>query len=402
MATVLELREKRAAAWDKAKAFLDSKRGEAGTLSAEDSAVYDKMEADVMNLGKEINRLEKQTAIDDEMDKATSNPLKNNPETKENDGENKDGRGRASNVYKKAFWNVMRGLPAVFNDLSVGTDTKGGYTVPDEFEAVLIEALQDENIMRQVANVIQTSSGDTKIPVVATKGTAFWVDEAATIPTSDDTFGQVTLSAYKLATRIKVSEELLNDSVFNLEQYIAREFARRIGVKEEEAFIGGDGVGKPLGLLAAAGGAQADVVAAKPNAISLDDVLDLFYGLRTPYRRNAVFIMNDATVKAVRKLKDSTGQYLWAPSIKDATPDTILNRPLYTSIFMPSVAPEAKVMLFGDFSYYWIADRQGRQFKRLNELYAETGQVGFIGTQRVDGRLILPEAVKALVMAEAA
>ena len=401
MATILELREKRAAAWDKAKAFLDEKRNEQGVLSAEDSAVYDKMEAEVINFGKEINRAEKQAAIDAEMDKATSDPIKGKPETKENDGENKDGRGRASDVYKKAFWNAMRGLPVVYNDLSIGVDTKGGYTVPDHFEAILVEALQEENLFRKIANVIRTSSGDTKIPVVAETGTAFWVDEGGLIPESDVAFAQISLSAHKLATRIKVSEELLNDSIFNLEQFIAREFARRIGFKEEEAFLVGDGVGKPLGMLADAGGAEADVETDEPNAISLDDVLDLFYSLRAPYRRNAVFVMNDSTVKAIRKLKDSSGQYLWAPSIKDATPDTILNRPLYTSSFMPTVEPEAKTIMFGDFRYYWIADRQGRQFKRLNELYAETGQVGFIGTQRVDGRLILPEAIKVLQQAEA-
>ena len=396
MATVLELREKRAAAWDKAKAFLDEKRNDQGILSAEDSTAYDKMEADVSALGKEITRMEKQAAIDAEMDKATRDPIKGKPETKENDGENKD--GRASDSYKRAFWNVMRGLPVVYDALSIGVDTKGGYTVPDEFERTLIEALQEENLFRQIANVVRTSSGDTKIPVVAETGTAFWVDEGGLIPESDVAFAQVTLSAHKVATRIKISEELLNDSVFNLEQFIAREFARRIGVKEEEAFLVGDGVGKPLGILESA---EVDITAGKHNAITLDDVLDLYYSLRLPYRRNAVFVMNDAVVKAVRKLKDSTGQYLWAPSIKDATPDTILNRPLYTSSFMGAIEPEAKVMMFGDFRYYWIADRQGRQFKRLNELYAETGQVGFIGTQRVDGRLILPEAIKVLQMDEA-
>jgi len=109
--------------------------------------------------------------------------------------------------------------------------------------------------------------------------------------------------------------------------------------------------------------------------------------------------MNDSTVKGIRKLKDASGQYLWAPSIKEATPDTLLNRPLYTSSFMPKIAPSAKTVMFGDFRYYWIADRLGRQFKRLNELYAETGQVGFIGTQRVDARLVLPEAIKVLQQA---
>jgi HK97 family phage major capsid protein len=195
---------------------------------------------------------------------------------------------------------------------------------------------------------------------------------------------------------IKVSEELLNDSVFNLESYITREFARRIGNKEEEAFFIGDGTGKPTGILNATGGGQVGVTAASATAITLDEVLDLFYSLKAPYRNKAVFVMNDATIKAIRKLKDGNGQYLWQPSVQAGTPDTILNRPLYTSSYVPTIEAGAKTMVFGDFSYYWVADRQGRVFKRLNELYAVTGQVGFIATQRVDGKLILPEAVKVL------
>lgn len=393
MSKILELREKRAKAWDAAKAFLDSKRGGNGLLSAEDTAVYDKMEAEVVSLGKEIDRLERQAALDLELSKPTGAPITGKPTST---GETKT--GRATDEYKRAFWNSMRGRRTadIQNALQVGTDSEGGYLVPDEFERTLVEALEEENIFRQLANVITTSSGDRKIPVVATKGTASWVDEEGTIPESDDAFGQVSIGAFKLATLIKVSEELLNDSVFNLESYIAREFARRIGSKEEEAFFVGDGAGKPSGILAASGGGQVGVTTAGATAITLDEILDLFYSLKSPYRKNAVFIMNDATVKAIRKLKDSTGQYLWQPSIKEATPDTILNRPLYTSAYVPNIAASAKTVVFGDLGYYWVADRQGRVFKRLNELYAATGQVGFIATQRVDGKLILPEAVKIL------
>lgn len=225
---------------------------------------------------------------------------------------------------------------------------------------------------------------------------ASWIDEEGAIPESDDSFGQVSIGAYKLGTMIKVSEELLNDSVFNLETYIAKEFARRIGNKEEDAFFTGDGSGKPTGILAATGGAQLGVTTASATAITIDEILDLFYSLKAPYRNKAVFVMNDATVKAIRKLKDGQGQYLWQPSLQAGTPDTILNRPLYTSAYVPAIAASAKTIAFGDFGYYWVADRQGRVFKRLNELYAATGQVGFVATQRVDGKLILPEAIKVL------
>ena len=398
MSQILDLREKRAKAWDAAKQFLDAKRGADGMLSEEDTAAYDKMEQDVMNLGKEIERLERQAAIDAELSKATSTPLTGKPGAKMGKDDNEK-TGRASDEYRGSFWNAMRvkaPMPSVLNALQEGTDSEGGYLVPDEFERTLVEALEEENVFRTLAHVIKTSSGDRKIPVVASKGTASWVDEEGAYQESDDEFSQVSIGAYKLGTMIKVSEELLADSVFDLEAYISKEFARRIGAREEESFFTGDGSGKPLGILATTGGAEVGVTAASATAITADEVIDLFYSLKTPYRKNAVWVLNDATVKQIRKLKDSTGQYLWQPSLVAGTPDTILGRPVKTSAFMPVAAAGAKTIAFGDFKYYWIADRQGRTFKKLSELYAANGQIGFLGTQRVDGKLILPEAIKVL------
>ena len=396
MNKILELREKRAKLWDSTKAFLDSRRNENGLLSAEDTAAYEKMEADVVSLGKEIDRLERQAVLDLELSKPTTAAITNKP----SQHQETEKTGRASSEYKAAFWKAMKNKNSfdVQNALQVGTDSEGGYLVPDEFERTLVEALQEENIFRQLATIITTSSGDRKIPVVATKGTASWVDEEGAIPESDDAFGQVSIGAYKLATMIKVSEELLNDSVFNLEQYIAKEFGRRIGAKEEEAFFVGDGTGKPTGIFNATGGAGVGITTASATAITIDEIMDLFYSLKSPYRKNAVFVTNDATVKSIRKLKDGNGQYLWQPSVTAGQPDTILNRPLKTSAYVPAIAAAAKTIAFGDFSYYWVADRQGRAFQRLNELYAATGQVGFKATQRVDGKLILAEAVKVLQM----
>ncbi len=400
MNKVLEMREKRAKAWDAAKAFLDTKRGNDGMLTAEDAATYDKMEADVVNLGKEIERLERQAVLDGELSKPTAAPLTDKPAAPAD----KAKTGRATDEYKSAFWHIMRDKSVpheIYNALQVGADAEGGYLVPDEFQRTLIEALQEQNIFRQFAKVITTSSGDRKIPVVASKGSAAWIDEEAAYPESDDAFGQVSIGAYKLATMIKVSEELLNDSAFDMPGYIAREFARRIGAAEEEAFIIGNGSGRPLGVLAATGGAETGVTAASATAITMDEVMDLFYSLRAPYRRNSVFMMNDATVKALRKLKNGNGDYLWQPSVTAGTPDTLLNRPVYTSAYMPTIAASAKTILFGDLSFYWVADRAGRSFKRLNELYAPTGQVGFLSSERVDGKLVLPEAVKVLAQKNA-
>ena len=393
--TVLELREKRANAWEAAKAFLDSRRSDKGILSAEDDATYTKMEQEITDLGKEIARQERQEALDAELSKPTTAPLTGKPL-----GGSVDERtGRATDEYRSNFWNLMRTkspMPQVVDALRIGSDTEGGYLVPDEYERTLVEALQEENIFRSLAHIIRTASGERKIPVVSSKGTASWIEEGGAFPESDDAFGQVTIGAYKLGTTIKISEELLNDSVFDLESYIAREFARRIGTKEEEAFFTGDGSGKPLGVLADKGGAEVGVTAASATAITSDELLDLYYSLFSPYRKKAVWVVNDSTIKAIRKLKDNNGQYLWQPGLIANAPDTILGRPVKTSAFMPSIAAGAKSIIFGDFNYYWIADRQGRTFKRLNELYATTGQVGFLASQRVDGKLILPEALKVL------
>ena len=400
MNQILELREKRAKAWDAAKAFLDSKRGNDGMLSAEDAATYDRMEADVVNLGREIERLERQSAIDRELSQPVGKPLTARPEPGADQGKT----GTATDEYKAAFWRTMRAKSVpheVVNALQVGVESEGGYLAPDEYQRTLIEALEEQNIFRQLAHVISTSSGDRKIPVVASKGTASWIDEEAAYPESDDSFGQVSIGAYKLATMLKVSEELLNDSVFDLPSYIAREFARRIGAAEEEAFFTGNGTGKPTGILNATGGAETGVTAASATAITMDEVMDLYYSLRAPYRRNAVFIMNDSTIKAIRKLKNGNGDYLWQPSLTAGQPDTLLNRPVYTSSYMPAIAAGNKTILFGDLGYYWVADRQGRSFKRLNELYAATGQVGFLASQRVDGKLVLAEAVKVLAQKSA-
>lgn len=396
MSRILELREKRAKAWEATKAFLDTKRGNDGLLSVEDTATYEKMEKDVVDLGKEIERLERQAAIDAELNKPTSTPLTNKPNGNP-DGEEK--KGRASDQYRKTFWNAMKrkNFFDVNNALQIGTDSEGGYLVPDEFERTLVEALEEENFFRTIATVINTSSGDRKIPVVASKGEASWIDEEGAFPESDDAFGQVSISAYKVATMLKVSDELLNDSAFNLEAYISKEFGRRIGAKEEEAFFVGDGTGKPTGIFNASGGAAEGTTTSTAN-ITFDDVMDLFYAVKSSYRKKAAWVLNDTTVKALRKLKDNNGNYIWQPSVQAGQPDMILNRPYHTSAYVPEVAAGAKVMAFGDFSYYWIADRQGRSFKRLNELFAANGQVGFLASQRVDGKLILSEAVKTMMM----
>lgn len=396
MNQILSLREKRAKLWNDTKAFLDSHRGEDGMVSAEDNATYEKMEADVVALGKEIGRLERQAVIDRELDQPTASPLVSAPvaHTPEQKA------GRASDEYKKAFWNQMRGRSSyeIRNALQVGELSEGGYTVPDEFDKQLIEGLEDENIMRGLVHIIRTGSGEHKIPIVASHGTGSWVEEEQQIPESDDAFSQVTLTAHKFATMIRISRELLNDSAFDLAAYISHEFVRRAGAAEEQAILTGDGSHKPIGLLHDTLGAQVGVTTASATAITADELIDMQHSLKSGYRRKAVWIMNDATISAIRKLKDGQGQYIWQPGIKEGAPDMLFNQRVLMSNYMPLIATGNKVILYGDFSYYWLAEREGRTLERLNELYAVTDQVGFKMTERLDGRLILPEAVKCLQM----
>ncbi len=394
--TIIELRNKRAQKLAEARAFLEARRNADGFLSVEDDAAYANMEAEITSLGNEIARMERLEAMDSQLAKPVDTPITEKPDAGKVDTKT----GRASDAYKQAFWNQTRRkadmTPEMRNALEEGSDTEGGYLVPDTFESTLVQGLTESTVIRSHAHVITTSGGLHKIPVVAAHGSAAWIDEEGAYTDSDETFGQVQLDAHKVGPVIKVSEELLNDAAFDLETYIASEFVRRIGDKEEEAFLIGNGTGKPTGILNATGGGQVGVTTAAATAITADELIDLFYSLKAPYRKKAVWVLNDSTVRAIRKLKDSTGNYLLQPALKDGEVSTILGRPFFTSAFAPEIAAGAKTIIFGDLSYYWIGDRQGISFKRLNELYAGNGQVGFLASKRLDGKTVLPEAIKIL------
>ena len=387
--TVNELRENRARAWEQAKAFLDTHRTENGTLSAEDAAVYDRMEADVVNLGKEIERLERCEAMEAELSRPVSAPLTTNPGTAAQKS------GRASDAYKAAMLTALRtNFRRVSNVLVEGSDAAGGYLVPTEYDSRLVEALEQENVLRSLGTVI-TTSGERKINVAASKPAASWVEECGELVFSDASFDQVILDAYKLSVAVKVSEELLADNQYDLEGFLIRSFAQAIANAEEEAFLVGDGVSKPTGLLHPTLGGQSNFTAAA-NRLTADDVLDLIYKLKRPYRTRAAFITSDSTLAFIRKLKDGNGQYLWQPALTAGEPDRLLGFPVHTSQFVPTMAAGQPVLAFGDFSYYNIGDRGTRSFAALRELYAGVGQVAFVAKERVDGKLILPEAVQVL------
>lgn len=384
--TIQELREKRNTAWNAAKAFLESHRTEKGTLTAEDDATYTRMEQDIADLGKEIARLERQEALEAELSKPVGTPLTSKPAT----GKQPEVKtGRASDEYRKGMLTALRtNFRQVSNVLQEGVDADGGYLVPEEYDRRLIQTLSEENIMRRLGHVI-TTSGEHKINIAATKPAAAWIEEGGALQFSDATFAQILLDAHKLHVAIKVTEELLYDSAFNLESYIIEQFGKALANAEEDAFLNGTGVGQPLGLFAEVGGGH--VAGTLSAALKADDVLGLIYELKRPYRKNASFIMNDKTVAQICKFKDNNGAYLWQPSYQAGEPDRILGYSVHTSEYVPENA-----IAFGDYSYYNIGDRGTRSFKQLTELFAGNGMIGYVAKERVDGKLILPEAVQIL------
>ena len=385
--TINELREARNKAWQGAKAFVESKRDKDGLLSAEDAAAYADMEKKIKNYSAEIERMEQMEAMENELSKPVNTPIVAKPMTA--DGKEKPKTGRASDAYREGMLKALRtNFKQVSNILQEGVDADGGYLVPEEYDSRLIDVLTEENIMRSLGHTI-TTSGEHKINIAATKPAAAWIEEGGALTFGDATFSQILLDAHKLHVAIKVTEELLYDNAFGLENYIITEFGKALANAEEDAFLNGDGSGKPTGLFAATGGGT--VAGTLSAAIKSDDMLDLVYALKRPYRKNASFIMNDKTLAQLRKLKDNNGGYIWQPSYQAGEPDKVLGYAVHTSAYAPENA-----IAFGDYSYYNIGDRGTRSFKQLNELFAGNGMIGYVAKERVDGKLILPEAVQIL------
>lgn len=392
--TITEMRNKRAKLWNTMEGFLDTHRNDMGVLSAEDDATYSKMEHDLDSLTNEIKRMERRDAIEAELSKPVNQPLTGTPEKAVSLKPEKT--GRASDAYKDDFDRHLRGKILVHNVLSEGTDADGGYLVPEDFERDIVTALEQENVIRSLAKII-TTQHERKIPVATGHSVAQWTAENAAYQESNPTFGQKQIDAFKLTDLCRVSVELLQDSAFDIEDYLMKEFARAFGIAEEQAFCVGTGTNQPTGIFTANGGAVG-VTAAANNAISADELISLVYALKAPYRRNAKFLMNDATISAIRKLKDGNGVYLWQPSLQAGEPDKLLGYDLYTSPYVPTIAASAYTVAFGDFKNYWIGDRAGRTVQRLNELYATNGQIGYVATERVDGKVILAEGIQLLQM----
>ena len=383
--SIIELKTKRANLWEETKKFLTDHTDADGKMAAADAEAYEKMETDIAEMTKTIDRLEKQAELDKKLAMPVGKPLVGNPGVPEK-------KGTASDQYRMAMLTALRSnFRTVSNVLQEGVDASGGYLVPDEYDRRLVDVLDEENIMRGLATKI-TTSGEHKINIAATKPAASWIEEGGALTFGDATFDQKLMDAHKLHVAIKITEELLYDNAFNLESFIITQFGKAIANAEEDAFLNGDGVGKPKGLFTdAQTGLTIDTV-----DIKADDIIDLVYKLKRPYRKNASFITNDSTLGVLRKLKDDNGNYLWQPSLQAGEPDRLLGYSVRTSQFAPKLAAGKVAIAFGDYSYYNIGDRGHRSLQELKELFAGNGMVGYVMKERVDGLLILPEAVQLL------
>ena len=297
----------------------------------------------------------------------------------------------ANPMYAKAYEGFLKHGSAC-NTLREGSDGEGGYLVPDEFERRVVQALTEKNVLRKLGTVIQTERTMT-FPVAKGIGPADWIPEEGVIPVTTGEFDEVKLDAHKVATSIRVSDELLEDSAFDLEGFIIDQFAERIGDAEEEAFLHGDGIAKPLGLVYQM---EREVTTEKAGTISTDDLLDLKHAVPPKYRKDAVFLMHDSTLRELRKLRTGNGQYVWYENLKKNLPLAIFGHRVFTSPSMPSIDSGKPPILFGNFKHFVIGDRKHRRIKRLTEVHAQQGQVAYIMSQRVDAKLLDRNAIAAL------
>ncbi|RNC77313.1 phage major capsid protein [Piscirickettsiaceae bacterium NZ-RLO2] len=397
MPDIYELAQQRAEVINKQRAMLDHAESESRGFTDEEDGQYNDLNTQQLNIKNRIAKAEEVEAQERELNALRSEPLRAGVQSPT---ENKATNPLATEEYEKNFFAYMRGQNSGVDIRAgqvEGTDNKGGYLVPTKLQTTLIEALEEQTVMRQMCRIIQTSS-TTDLPMADTYGAATWTGEAVAHTPTDDTFKKKSIKAYKLSRMLKISDELLADSAINIRAHIAYSFGRSFGEAQEKAFLTGDGTGKPNGLLNVA---PTGVTAAAPTSITLDNILDLRSSVKAAYRRKASYLMHDSTYGSLLKMKDGNGQYIIQPDFKSGEGDLLRGKRVNTSDFMDTLAAGKCAALFGDFSNFIIADRGGISLRRLNELYAATGEVGYLMWLRVDALLLETDAIKQLKTAAA-
>ncbi len=302
-------------------------------------------------------------------------------------------------TYEKitdAFWKSMRNAAVAPELRDMANDPAHHLcTLPRDTAAAYTAALAKENLFRRYATTIKAAANSDRIITTDTPVDAEWVGENGTVPEADLNATYLRLEMHKLACISMLDSNFVYDTGFDIEGYLTRDFARIFGKAEEDAFINGDGSDAPSGILHPTDGADVGITAASVSVIAFDEVNRLFFSLKPEYRMNAIWTMNDETALALRDLKDSTGNYLWRGAA-----DTLLGRPVVITNHMPSAASGSKPIAFGDMSFYWIVEQEPLQVRALHEKYSFANKTGYLGVERLGGRLIRSEAVKVIQMAE--
>jgi HK97 family phage major capsid protein len=400
---VKSLRQRRLECWEAAKAVAERAADEKRSMTGEEERQWEENNAEMSKLDERITAILKgeQRAKDaeDAMSRLAGKPV------------DKNAPGAAPEIdYAAEFRKLAQSVPGTgFNvALPRGVEQRtlldSNVPLPTSFVGQLYRVLVDTSTIRQAnPSVFTTSSGENLVvPRATAYANALWTAEGGTLTASDPTLSSVTLGAYKVGTIIQVSYELLHDEGFDVAGFIASEAGMMLGVTVDTAYVAGTGTTQPTGfnaaatvaLTAATGTGSTTGLPTSGTVIGADVLIELYHSIVPQYRPRASYIMHDATVKVVRKLKDSTGQYLWQPALVAGQPDTILGRPVYPDPHMPQIGVTTVPIAFGDFRGYFIRDVTPLRFERSDEFAFGTDLVSFRALYRTDGKLADTNAIK--------
>jgi len=312
--------------------------------------------------------------------------------------------------YEKAFSNYIRkGIESGLENfekkaLSVNSDADGGFLVNPAMSQNIITTLNETSPIRLLATVEIISSDALEILEDKDVMTSGWTTETSTVSTtSNSRFGKRSIPVHELYAQPKATQKLIDDSAVDIESWLSGKITESFAIKENAAFVNGDGVGKPRGILSYAAGTTwgkiEQVGSGTSGTFDGDDVIEVFYRLKEPYMHNATFLMNRSTVKIARTLKETvSGQYLWQPGLAIGTPDSLMGVPVAQAADMPTPAANSLSIAVGDFKQaYMVVDRVG--IRILRDPYTDKPFVKFYATKRVGGDVVNFDAIKLLKLA---
>ena len=369
------------------KKFLDDHTDGEGKISVDDAKIVEKFIAEVEELSMRIS--------DELENRPTIKPVLMQPYNPFEPVKNYSKFGVSGAEYRKNFFDALRTGFKKAVDLAESPLQQGGYLLPQEMHDELITALTQENVLRQISRVVQTAN-DRRLVIQATPPTAQFVSEGQQITLSSETFDQKILGAFKIAAGVSVTNELLVDSFYNIEEHLRIEFSKAIGAVEESAFLNGAGVNEPLGILPQMQADTSTTITTTGASIAADDIISLAHKLKRPYRKNACWLMNDSTLAAVRKLKDNNQAFMWQVGLAAGEPPTLLGYPVYTSEYLPEISSGNIAVLFGDFQKFIIGQRGELIFRPLHELKALSDESAFLLIERIDGVVSDAQAICGL------